>query len=160
MILTHVLRGFRDSDLYRVYGKSSKDTPTVLNVDADIAFLDSMAKFSTNYNIDDFMMVELCPMASSSSSAGPVRLLEDSVEKGAWVICTGLESSPASLNLLDFMIRRLMSNKQAHEDFRLWIICQAMSCISRPTAQRCLHHFLGDEFTDQDYALQREFHFK
>ena len=143
-----------------MYGKSSKDTPTVLNVAADIAFLDSMAKFSVNYSIDDFMMVDLCP-AGSAVMDGPVRLLEDSVEKGAWVICTVTEQdSPASLNLLDFMIRRLMSNKQAHEDFRLWIICQDMRCISRSTAQRCLHHFLGDEFPDQDYTIQREYHYR
>ena len=90
-----------------------------------------------------------------------MRLLEETVEKGAWVIVTGLERDPECLNLLDFMIRRLVSNnKKAHEDFRLWINCQDMACVSRSTAQRCGHHFLGHEFSDQDYTLQRECHYR
>ena len=49
-----------DRDLYRVYAKSSKNTPTILKIDADISFLEAMSKFKVNFQLDDIIMVNLC----------------------------------------------------------------------------------------------------
>ena len=43
-----------ERDLYRVYAKSMKDVPTVINVDIDITFLEALSKFKVNFTIDDF----------------------------------------------------------------------------------------------------------
>ena len=48
-----------DRDLYRVYAKSSKNTPTILKIDADISFLEAMSKFKVNFQLDDIVMVNL-----------------------------------------------------------------------------------------------------
>lgn len=49
-----------DRDLYRVYAKSSKNTPTILKIDADISFLEAMSKFKVNFQLDDIIMINLC----------------------------------------------------------------------------------------------------
>ena len=49
-----------DRDLYRVYAKSSKNTPTILRIDADISFLEAMSKFKVNFQLDDIIMINLC----------------------------------------------------------------------------------------------------
>ena len=48
-----------DRDLYRVYAKSSKDIPTVINVDIDITFLEALSKFRVNFQLDDFMVLNV-----------------------------------------------------------------------------------------------------
>ena len=49
-----------DRDLYRVYAKSSKNTPTILKIDADISFLEAMSNFKVNFQLDDIIMLNLC----------------------------------------------------------------------------------------------------
>ena len=49
-----------DRDLYRVYAKSSKNTPTIVKIDADISFLEAMSKFKVNFQLDDIVMINLC----------------------------------------------------------------------------------------------------
>ena len=49
-----------DRDLYRVYAKSTKSTPTVLKIDADISFLEAMSKFRVNFQLEDIVMLNLC----------------------------------------------------------------------------------------------------
>ena len=49
-----------DRDLYRVYAKSAKNTPTILKIDADISFLEAMSKFKVNFQLDDIIMINLC----------------------------------------------------------------------------------------------------
>ena len=48
-----------DRDLYRVYAKSSKNTPTIVKIDADISFLEAMSKFKVNFQLDDIVMKSL-----------------------------------------------------------------------------------------------------
>ena len=48
-----------DRDLYRVYAKSSKNTPTIVKIDADISFLEAMSKFKVNFQLDDIVMISL-----------------------------------------------------------------------------------------------------
>ena len=49
-----------DRDLYRVYAKSTKNTPTIVKIDADISFLEAMSKFKVNFQLDDIIMINLC----------------------------------------------------------------------------------------------------
>jgi hypothetical protein len=60
-ILTKVLpqKINNDRDLYRVYAKSAKDMPTVVNVDIDITFLEALCKFSSNFQLEDFMILNV-----------------------------------------------------------------------------------------------------
>ena len=48
-----------DRDLYRIYAKSAKDVPTVINVDIEITFLEALSKFSVNFTLDDFMVLNV-----------------------------------------------------------------------------------------------------
>ena len=48
-----------ERDLYRVYAKSLKDMPTVINVDIDITFLEALSKFKVNFQLDDFMVLNV-----------------------------------------------------------------------------------------------------
>ena len=48
-----------DRDLYRVYAKSAKDVPSVINVDIEITFLEALSKFSLNFTLDDFMVLNV-----------------------------------------------------------------------------------------------------
>ena len=145
-----------DRDLYRVYAKSNKETPTILNVEADIAFLESMARFSLNFTLDDFIMVDL-----TYKMTQPVRLLEDSMEKPIWILCVGIAGTSDCANLLDFLIRRLKTSKTIHDNFRLWIICQDIKAINLATAQKSTTHYLGVEFSDQEVGtLEREYHYR
>jgi len=77
------------------------------------------------------------------------RLLEDSMEHATWMLVTGVINKPDIANLLDFMIRRLKTNKTVHESFRLWIVCEDLNAINLSTAQKCTSHFLGDEINEQ-----------
>ena len=80
------------------------------------------------------------------------RLLEDSMEHATWMLVTGVVNKPDIANLLDFMIRRLKTNKTVHENFRLWIVCEDLNAINLSTAQKCTSHFLGDEISEQHDA--------
>ena len=72
------------------------------------------------------------------------------MEQGTWVLVTGIENKPEIVNLLDFMIQRLKTNKTVHENFRFWIVCEDLQAINLTTAQKCTSHFLGDEFDEED----------
>ena len=75
------------------------------------------------------------------------RLLEEAIEKGTWLICTGIENRSECENILDFMIRRLKTSPNIHDNFRFWIICQDMKALTLSTAQKCCSHYLGHEVT-------------
>ena len=78
------------------------------------------------------------------------RLLEDAMEHATWMLVTGVENKSDIANLLDFMIRRLKTNKSVHENFRLWIVCEDLDAINLSTAQKCTSHFLGDDIDAVD----------
>ena len=73
------------------------------------------------------------------------RLLEEAIEKGTWLICTGIENRSECENILDFMIRRLKTSQNINDNFRFWIICQNMKALTLTTAQKCCSHYLGHE---------------
>ena len=54
-----------ERDLYRVYAKSQKDMPTVINVDIDITFLEALSKFKVNYELDDFVVLNVAKQTGS-----------------------------------------------------------------------------------------------
>ena len=56
-----------ERDLYRVYAKSQKDMPTVINVDIDITFLEALSKFKVNYELDDFVVLNVSEHLQSGS---------------------------------------------------------------------------------------------
>ena len=72
------------------------------------------------------------------------------MEHGTWLLVTGVECKPDIANLLDFMIRRLKTNKTVHENFRLWVVCENLEAINLSTAQKCTCHFLGDDMDEED----------
>ena len=71
------------------------------------------------------------------------------MEHATWMLVTGVMNKPDIANLLDFMIRRLKTNKTVHENFRLWIVCEDLNAINLSTAQKCTCHFLGDEIGEE-----------
>ncbi len=73
------------------------------------------------------------------------RLLEEAVDRSAWLICTGINQTSECTNLLDFMIRRLKMFKTVNDNFRFWIVCQDIKDINLVTAQRTVGHYLGIE---------------
>ena len=98
----------RDRDLYRVYGKSTKDAPIVLNVEADIAFLDAMSKFSLNYTLEDFMMVDLRHRKDSQSESGETSSSSSSFVTQPGVIITSYSFIYFYRNLEGNLCRRLL----------------------------------------------------
>ena len=129
-----------ERDLYRVYAKSMKDVPTVINVDIDITFLEALSKFKVNFTIDDFMVLNV-----TQHEFSPFRLLEEAVERATWLVCVGVNKKKESGNLLDFMIRWLKSARSVHDNFRLWIICEGIDALTLSSVQKCSSHYLGHE---------------
>ena len=129
-----------ERDLYRVYAKSMKDVPTVINVDIDITFLEALSKFKVNFTIDDFMVLNV-----TQHQFSPFRLLEEAVERATWLVCVGVNKKKESGNLLDFMIRWLKSARSVHDNFRLWIICEGIDALTLSSVQKCSSHYLGHE---------------
>ena len=76
------------------------------------------------------------------------RLLEESVEKATWLVCTGIQANRASGNLLDFLIRWLKTAKNINDNFRFWIICEGIDALTLTTVQKCCSNFLGNEGSD------------
>ena len=72
------------------------------------------------------------------------------MEHATWMLVTGVENKSDIANLLDFMIRRLKTNKSVHENFRLWIVCEDLDAINLATDQKCTCHFLGDDIDAVD----------
>ena len=75
------------------------------------------------------------------------------MEKGTWLLVTGIVNKPDIANLLDFMISRLKTSSNVHDNFRFWIVCEDLKAINLPTAQKCTSHFLGDEFDGDDEQI-------
>lgn len=48
-----------DKDLHRIYSKSSRDTPSVIVIDSDVSFLEALFKFSENFQIEDFLVINM-----------------------------------------------------------------------------------------------------
>ena len=72
------------------------------------------------------------------------------MEHATWMLVTGIENKPDIANLLDFLIRRLKTNKSVHENFRLWVVCEDLEAINLSTAQKCTCHFLGDDIDEEE----------
>ena len=72
------------------------------------------------------------------------------MEHATWMLVTGIENKPDIANLLDFLIRRLKTNKSVHENFRLWVVCEDLEAINLSTAQKCTCHFLGDYIDEEE----------
>ena len=79
-----------------------------------------------------------------------LRLLEESVERATWLVCTGIQKNRVSGNLLDFLIRWLKTAKNINDNFRFWIICEGIDALTLTTVQKCCSHYLGNEITE-DY---------
>ena len=80
------------------------------------------------------------------------RLLEESVDKAAWLVCIGIQKDRESGNLLDFLIRWLKTAKTINENFRFWIICEGIDALNLTTVQKCSSHFLGHEPATRRYS--------
>ena len=128
-----------ERDLYRVYAKSMKNTPTVINVDIDITFLEALSKFKVNFQLDDFVVMNV-----ANQEYSPFRLLEEAVENATWLVCTGLQKCSDYGNLLDFLIKWLKTAK-INDNFRFWIICEGIDALTLTTIQKCGSHYLGYE---------------
>ena len=54
-----------ERDLYRIYAKSQKDIPTVINVDVGITFLEALSKFRFNFTLDDVVVLNVSKQTTS-----------------------------------------------------------------------------------------------